>query len=241
MRWIYLSPHLDDAVLSAGGLIHEQTAQGNAVEIWTLMCGFPPNGELTAYASSMHQAWGTGTVEETIALRRQEDTKAASRVRAKTVHFDFLDCIYRRDSEGQALYHDIYSELHEADRELVLQIAETLRSGLKGDDRVVCQLGAGGHIDHLIVRKAAEMLGRPLTYDADVPYVLNLPETLRSKTEGMRQSLEPISEAGLGAWLLAIQGYESQIESLFQSPEMMKQKMRKYWSEQHGILFWSVS
>ena len=28
MRWIYLSPHLDDAVLSCGGLIFEQSRQG---------------------------------------------------------------------------------------------------------------------------------------------------------------------------------------------------------------------
>lgn len=41
MRWIYISPHLDDAVLSAGGLIYEQTRAGHEVEIWTFMCGFP--------------------------------------------------------------------------------------------------------------------------------------------------------------------------------------------------------
>jgi hypothetical protein len=37
MRWIYLSPHLDDAALSAGGLIYEQTQAGIQVEIWTFI------------------------------------------------------------------------------------------------------------------------------------------------------------------------------------------------------------
>ena len=47
MRWIYLSPHLDDAVFSAGGLIYEQTQAGTPVEIWTIMCGDP---HLTEYS-----------------------------------------------------------------------------------------------------------------------------------------------------------------------------------------------
>jgi len=39
MRWIYLSPHFDDAVLSCGGLIFDQTCGGTAVEIWTVFAG----------------------------------------------------------------------------------------------------------------------------------------------------------------------------------------------------------
>jgi LmbE family N-acetylglucosaminyl deacetylase len=33
MRWIYLSPHFDDAVLSCGGLIFDQAQAGTPVEI----------------------------------------------------------------------------------------------------------------------------------------------------------------------------------------------------------------
>ncbi|NTU55874.1 MAG: PIG-L family deacetylase, partial [Anaerolineales bacterium] len=49
MRWIYLSPHLDDAVLSAGGLIYEQTRSGTPVEIWTFMCGVPSGTEFSPF------------------------------------------------------------------------------------------------------------------------------------------------------------------------------------------------
>ena len=41
MRWIYISPHLDDAVLSAGGLLYDQAQKGIPVEIWTVVCGYP--------------------------------------------------------------------------------------------------------------------------------------------------------------------------------------------------------
>ena len=143
MRWIYLSPHLDDAVLSAGGLVYDQTKAGLPVEIWSFMCGFPDETELTDFAKVLHMVWGTGTAEETTRLRREEDIKAAAIVGAKPVHFDFLDCIYRRGKNGEALYTDIYAPPHEAEADLPAQIAQTLMAWLKLDDVVVCPLGIG--------------------------------------------------------------------------------------------------
>ena len=72
MRWIYISPHLDDAVLSAGGLIHDQAWDGNRVEIWTLVCGFPPEAELTPFAQVLHFQWGFTSAEETVRSRRAD-------------------------------------------------------------------------------------------------------------------------------------------------------------------------
>jgi len=42
MHWIYLSPHLDDAVLSCGGIIWQQVQSGHQVEIWTICAADPP-------------------------------------------------------------------------------------------------------------------------------------------------------------------------------------------------------
>ena len=170
MRWIYISPHLDDAVLSAGGFLYEQNQAGNPVEIWTIVCGYPPPGELTLRAQVEHFQWGTGTAEETINLRRAEDIKAASIVGAKSVHFDVPDCIYRRGPDGEPLYLDIYAQPHEAESSLPDQIAQTIASRLKPDDQLICQLGVGGHVDHVIVRQAVEQLNHPVIYTADIPY-----------------------------------------------------------------------
>ncbi|HKI52506.1 MAG TPA: PIG-L family deacetylase, partial [Anaerolineales bacterium] len=95
MRWIYLSPHLDDAVLSAGGFIYEQTKSGTPVEIWTFMAGAPSDNEYSPFAEDLHQQWGFSSADETVQARREEANNAASLVGATTVHFDFLDCIYR--------------------------------------------------------------------------------------------------------------------------------------------------
>jgi len=239
MRWIYISPHLDDAVLSAGGFIYEQTRAGIPVEIWTIICGYPPPGELTPFAQVMHYQWGTETAKETIDLRRAEDEKAAGIVGAKTVHFEDLpDCIYRRGPDGESLYMDIFVQPHEAEAHLPEQIAQMIAPRLEPDDQVICQLGIGGHVDHILVRQGVERLNRPLWYAADVPYLFNNPEELAPQVAGMKESLYPITEAGLEAWIEAVLAYPSQLSSLFDSTDQMKEEFHSYWSERKGIMLW---
>jgi hypothetical protein len=111
---------------------------------------------------------------------------------------------------------------------------------LKPDDVVVSQLAIGGHVDHILVRKAAEMLKRQLVFDMDIPYLLNYPEDLGPRTVGMKDSLQPVSEDGLTTWLEAIEDYASQLGSLFLSIDSMRERMRAYWSERRGVQFWGI-
>jgi LmbE family N-acetylglucosaminyl deacetylase len=241
MRWIYISPHLDDAVLSAGGFIYEQTRNGNPVEIWTIVCGYPPPGELTLRAQLEHFQWGTGTAKETIDLRRAEDVHAASIIGAKPVHFDIPDCIYRRGPDGEELYLDIFVQPHEAESHLSDQIAQTIAPRLLPDDQIICQLGIGGHVDHIIVRQAVERLKRPLWYVADVPYLFNQPGELVLKTARMKESLQTISEAGLRAWVEAVSAYESQLSTLFDNSEKMREEIYSFYAEREGFPLWLVN
>ncbi len=239
MRIIYMSPHLDDAVLSAGGLIRKQTRARLPVEIWTFMSGVPETQVLAKFAKTMHQVWGYGTPAEAIEIRRAEDRRAAAQVGAKAIHFNFLDCIYRRGKNGEGLYSDAELPIHPEDADLPAQVAQAMVAWLRSDDTVVCQLAIGRHVDHVIVRKAAEMLHRPLNYVADMPYVLNHPDELEPNIAGMRESFEPVSEAELKCWIEAIECYASQVESVFGSWELMRERMQAYWSEQKGMRFWN--
>ena len=241
MRYIYLSPHLDDAVLSAGGLIYEQTRRRLPVEIWTFMAGFSPEHELTDLARTMHKIWGARSAADSVRARRAEDQRAAGQVGAKPVHFDFVDAIYRRDLNGEHLYTETVSGTpHPAEADLPAQIAQTILAWVKPDDRLVCQLAIGSHVDHVIVRQAVEMLKLPLAYDADIPYLWNHPADLVPKTAGMKASIQTVSESGFACWLEAIGMYPSQLSSLFESPESMREKLRAYWLEAQGIRFWQV-
>ncbi len=240
MRIIYLSPHLDDAVLSAGGLIHDQAVGGERVEIWTIMSGFPGSDELSAFAKKMHSEWGTSTGVQTVRVRRAEDRRAAAVLGAHVRHFGFLDCIYRRDVDGRPLYEEaLYTPPHICDADLPAQIARAISRRLHVDDLIVCQLGIGGHVDHGLVRNAAELLGRPLLYDADLPYLLSHPDELEPMTASMGSRLEPISAAGRAASLRAIEEYRSQLSTLFDSPESMRERAEVHWAQTGGIRLWS--
>jgi LmbE family N-acetylglucosaminyl deacetylase len=241
MRCIYISPHLDDAALSAGGFLYEQTRAGIPIEIWTIVCGFPPPGELTPFAQVLHHVWNSGTAEETVKLRRAEDSVAANILGAKAVHFDVPDCIYRRGPDGEPLYLDIYVQPHAAESQLPDQIAQTLAPRLHPDDQLICQLGIGGHIDHILVRQAVERLDRPLWYAADLPYLFRQPGELASYVAGMEQSLHTITEAGLRAWIDAVLAYESQLSSLFDSKEQVEKDIRAYYAERGGFPLWQNS
>jgi LmbE family N-acetylglucosaminyl deacetylase len=241
MRWIYISPHLDDAVLSAGGLIYNQTRVGKDVEIWTLLCGFPPTEELSPFAQMLHYQWGIpeGAAAEMITARRAEDDKAASIIGAKTVHFDFLDCIYRRGKNGDWLYSNVFVPPHEDEEDLPARMAESISARLKPTDQLVCQLGLGSHLDHVLVRRAVELLRRPVLYDMDIPYLFNFPDELAPRTAGMKPKTHRITDSGLRSWQEAIAAYESQFSGLFDSPEVMRAQIQQYWSEYIGIRLWS--
>jgi LmbE family N-acetylglucosaminyl deacetylase len=230
MRWIYISTHLDDCVLSAGGLIHDQTHAGQHVEVWTVVCGYPPDAEPSPLAQVLHFQWGFSSAEETVRKRRLEDEHAVATVGAWLIHFDgFYDCIYRRDEGGQPLYPmDVFAEPHPAEPDLPAKMTAALAERLRPEDVVVCPLAIGGHVDHRIVRKAVEGLGRPLWYYVDVPYVLTHPEELEPATRSMRPEPHKISDQGIAAWVKGIAEYASQISTVFDPPDKMKETMEKY-------------
>lgn len=238
MRWIYLSPHLDDAVLSAGGLIYEQTQAGIPVEIWTFMCGYPPEDDFSPFAQKLHAQWGFSSAAEAVSKRRIEDENAAAILGAKTLHFDFLDCAYRRGIDGEWLYSEITLPPHAADADLPSQIADAISTRLDRDDVLVCQLSVGSHVDHVLVRQAAELLEKPLRYDIDVPYIFYKPQELGPKSAGMKESVHPVTETGLKSWKEAVLEYKSQISTLgnaFDTPEKVHESIQNYWAERQGI------
>jgi LmbE family N-acetylglucosaminyl deacetylase len=238
MRWIYLSPHLDDAVLSAGGLLHDLTQSGTSVEIWTFMCGDPQLERCSAFADDLHKKWGFANAAETVRARRVEDHAAASVVGAKAVHFDFLDCIYRRDQNGDWLYSEISVPPREADADYPARIAASISARLEPDDVLVCQLAVGSHVDHVLVRRAAELLRRPLRYVVDVPYIFYKPHEFSPKAAGMEESVQEISKPSLNRWVEAALVYQSQFAVLgdkFDTPQKAERAIRSYWAERRGI------
>jgi LmbE family N-acetylglucosaminyl deacetylase len=241
MRWIYLSPHFDDAVLSCGGLIWEQSHSGIAVEIWTICAGEPPPGEISPFARRVQDEWALGTAVETVALRRVEDQNAARRVGAGVVHFDVPDAIYRRTSTGSLGYPEaIFVPLNPREAGLVAGVAGLVSGKVNQYDTLVVPMAIGGHVDHRIVRAAAETLGRPLWYYADVPYFLRHPEALSEAGQGLTARNFFVSARGVSAWQAGVAAYHSQMRTLFEGEADMRQKIREYAREFDGLRLWEA-
>ena len=244
MRWIYLSPHYDDAVLSCGGLIWEQVRAGETVEIWTIFSGNPPPGPLSGYAFEHHERWGV--VDSLIALRRTEDEAACAAVGAAPRYFDLPDCIYRRLPDGEAVIKnriDLFSPVHPGETGLINFITGLLEENLSSSDRLVCPLSVGGHVDHLLVRPAAEATGSDVWFYADFPYTIM--EEFKFHLEdwvpaGSRRLKHPISNAGLAAWQAGVACYASQVSTFWNSLAEMYIGIKSYAQTQLGSTLWQL-
>jgi LmbE family N-acetylglucosaminyl deacetylase len=239
---IYLSPHLDDAVLSCGAIIWDQVhSEKKAVELWTVFAADPPTTELYTFASELHVRWQTG--REGPALRRSEDEQACGRLGCKAIHLPFPDCIYRSLPDGSAARiktnDDLFSFNPQKDLPLVREVSHYLTSILPKGCTLIAPLGVGSHIDHQIVRLAAEALHRPLLYYADFPYAGNHPNQVKEKTFGIMEPLryQP-DQTGLKAWQEAVAAYQSQISTFWPSLDEMDTALEEYSKSEQGSILW---
>lgn len=239
MRWIYISPHFDDAILSCGGLIWEQANSGIPVEIWTINAGNPPQGAVSDLITRVHAVWRTGSPQETVALRRLEDENAAAKVGAKTRHFNNVDAIYRRTSTGTLMYtQDVFDPIYPREAGIVEETALQIARELNETDIIVSPLALGGHVDHVITRRAVDTLGPPIWYYADIPYLFDHEKELQPAVEGLKPKTFAVSEKGLTAWQDGIAAYESQITSLFKDLDDMREHIKAYSASRQGLTIW---
>ncbi|WP_160316657.1 PIG-L deacetylase family protein [Thermanaerothrix daxensis] len=242
MRWIYLSPHLDDAVLSCGGWIWYQVQKGQEVEIWTLCAGDPPEGPLSTYAQQLHRRWQTEL--NAVAIRRQEDREACARIGATPRQFPLPDCIYRRDPrQNRPIVNrdeDLFQPaLPSSERPRVAIVREWLEASLTDPFILVCPLGLGGHIDHHLTRAAAEALARPsLWYYAEFPYALReCREGFYPLSTHRPYPLELPAEA-LEIWVEAIACYRSQLSTFWPDLDALNRELRLYYQNCKGQILW---
>jgi LmbE family N-acetylglucosaminyl deacetylase len=228
MRHLYLSPHLDDAVLSCGGTIHRRAADGAQVEVLTLFAGEFTGHEISSFALLQHQYWGNPP--RPMLLRRAEDSAALALLGAEAQYLDYLDAIYRAGPDGAWLYpqeESLWKGMHPADpvaqngaRALVEQLVALLPPG---DQAIIhAPLAVGCHVDHQIVHAATRhllALGHRVTFYEDYPY---------AERPGATETA--VAAAGAGAW---------RVEAVPLNPEDVAAKVSAlgYYRTQMAVLF----
>jgi LmbE family N-acetylglucosaminyl deacetylase len=241
MRWIFLSPHYDDAVFSCGGGIWELRQSGQEVEVWTICGGQPPeHAGFSPYVQELHQRWGAGL--EAVALRRAEDDEALNLLEVKGVSFSFLDCIYRTHPNGQFLYTSdeaLFGKLDPSEYKLIEGLSEQIIQRLTANSQIICPLGVGNHVDHQLTRLAAERTGLPLWYYAEIPYIFYHPDWQNDAVDASFQvQYIPISEAGFKHWLQAVSAYRSQLSTFWESPAALQKAFATHWRANPVLQLW---
>ena len=247
---VYLSPHLDDAVLSCGGLIHQQAKVGQRPLVITLFAGRPPaDRELSPLAQLLHARWGGP--DDMIAVRWAEDQAALTALKADYLRLDYPDCIYRGQESGGEWYYPsieaIFGEVHPADERLPTELAAVLTDFIpRGEDTTLyAPLTVGNHVDHQLTFAAAYALkeqGWHVQFYEDYPYVETegaLSAALAHRGADRWQArVIPLTEEDLAAKIRAIACYRSQLDALFGGRERMSARVKEYTARVGGERLW---
>jgi LmbE family N-acetylglucosaminyl deacetylase len=239
---IYLSPHLDDVVLSCGGQIFLQGEEGRSVLIVTVMAGDQPRQDGSIFVQELHDRWQLQN--DVVARRRAEDIRACRILGADYLYWDIPDCIYRvQEPTSEPLYpavQDIFAAIHPSEAGLINTLSKQLQN-LPSHDHLVVPLGAGNHVDHQITRQAVEKSGsKNLIYYEDYPYAEN-PEALQAAFQGQsswQAKIIPLSEEALAAKIEAVASYESQLSTFFNDRADMENAVRRFTGSTGGERVW---
>lgn len=234
---VYVSAHLDDAVFSCGGLIAQQAAAGDEVRVVTICAGDPPVGELTPYAYELHRRWGGAG--SPMGLRRAEDHVACGRLGASVVHLSLPDGMYRRAQDGEALYPNVealFRILLPADAGQVDEAATVLARALPADAELYAPLAIGGHVDHVLTRRAVAQLHRPLWFYRDIPYALRAtPVETEPPPPRAVEALVGLAPGEIEMWAVASGEYHSQVGSFWPDFETMEGELRSFHDRFGGV------
>jgi LmbE family N-acetylglucosaminyl deacetylase len=235
-RNIYLQPHFDDAVLSCGGTIGLQKSVGIRPLVITVFGGVPRDNVLSPFATQVLQRMGLSLDPRTaVQQRREEDAAALESLGADILWLDFLDAIFRGTPPYYPSEESLVGSVHPGDLGIDEQLAQLLstiheRAPLAA---LYAPLGVGHHVDHQLCCSAADRLAQQkanVKFYEDFPYVTR-PGALAARQKELSISMEPelVEISGLiRAKEEAIALYGSQVPSLFQTEDRMRQAVREY-------------
>jgi LmbE family N-acetylglucosaminyl deacetylase len=237
-RVVILSPHLDDAALSCGALLHALRERVSTLVV-SISCSTSrrPASDGSRKIERRHGQVSART-------RRAEDIAAMHSVNAYFVHLSFADGIYRRSPlTGKLIYRNArerwvlprvddmahIEELYLVLRRLCLDLGRIL---------LLSPMGVGHHVDHQIaaqvaLRLAATAAGAELLFYEDFPYVAD-PRVGRGDQDDPLQALARLRLAparrfalpvAVDAKMALLRHYASQIPALFGNDDGMRERI----------------
>jgi LmbE family N-acetylglucosaminyl deacetylase len=211
---VAVSPHLDDAVFSAGGTLAVLAAAGWRVRVVT--CFTASVADPSPFALSTQLDKGLAADVDYMALRRAEDAAAVALLGAEPVHLPLTEAPHR----GYTSAPDLFAGRH-ADDDVAGPLADALAPHVGGADLVLAPQAIGDHVDHRVVVDVVAALRPDALFWRDTPYVLRRPEA--SAWQGVPRGVEqPVGIAAhLGTKAAAARRYVTQLGFQFGGPEQV--------------------
>ncbi len=145
-----LSPHLDDAVFSAGGGLTARADAGWRVVVATLFTGGVAEPQGFALACQLDK--GLGPEVDYMALRRREDEIACAGLGLHPVHLPLREAPHRGYRSAAELFQPPRPE--DPAQPTLARIVTGLVDA-HAPDEVWAPRALGGHVDHVLVHRAA--------------------------------------------------------------------------------------
>ena len=217
MTVLAVSPHLDDAVFSAGGALATAVSSGHTVVVATVYTRSVPDP--TGFALECQTDKGIGPDVDYMELRRAEDADACARIGAEPVWLDLPEAPHRGYGSPEALFGGVRDDDRDG-WEAVRDRLAPLLAELEPDLVLTCQ-GLGGHVDHAhTVRAVAELTddaAELVSWWVDLPYAIRNPaaESAPALPDGLQHVGLPLTVEAVTVKLDGCAAYESQIPYQF--------------------------
>lgn len=252
-KFIFFSPHYDDAVLSCGFLIDllkKAKKDVVIVTIFTRGSGYPYTNQAIDFLARS----GGFNPYKLFNMRSIENKKALGYLKVKWLDLDFIDAAFRKSKLltyfskishlipfAWYFYHiyptpskQFFGSFDWQDKKLYFKLkehfCELIPSSSADKVLLLAPLGIGGHADHVIVRDAVAALNHQVYYWEDFPYNTNpyLIKGLLSKLTKFSFSFQLNVTAGSKKYN-ALHLYKSQMPVLFPNGKIPKNP-EKYYS-----------
>lgn len=218
MNVLVISPHLDDAVLCAGGRIAQHAADGHSVTVLTVFAGRVPPTHLTEVARKFH--WDCGLGDDAVTTRRREDLAAMAWLGAQCSWLGFADGIYRLPAGDSVSDRLLFGE-RLAEPPLLEAGRREISTHLSGVGEILIPLSVGGHVDHIMARRMTELACSAAAVTRVSYYEESLYETqlgaaawAKVRTAGLHRHQWSLPLGILHRKLRAAEAYESQLRML---------------------------
>lgn len=195
IKCYFISPHLDDAILSAGGLI-SYLASKTTVEVITIFTKPSPK-PYTLSTKVFLKNCNFRDAEDLFNKRRLEDQYVFTKLNLNYHHLGFTDASWRKKINPNRIlkvFSKIIPELihiypiyrnylkkgvtsghvSNEDEQNVTLIKQKLNKIIKNKKNILifCPIGIGLHVDHILVRNLCQNSFKNIIFWSDFPYSL---------------------------------------------------------------------